>query len=146
MPVTSATGESGFTLLELLVVLAILVLLAAAWPFAAPRLFGTQRLRNEAQRLMMDLQRARTLARATGAPHWIELGATHASYVSDTETHELPRGVYLRFRGLDPASNASRVTYFPDGSSTGGSFDLTYFNRTEHVVVGSMTGRAEINE
>ena len=37
MHVISATGSRGFTLLELLVVFAIMVLIAAAWPLASAR-------------------------------------------------------------------------------------------------------------
>ena len=117
MPVTSATGNRGFTLLELLVVLAIMVLLAGAWPFAAPRLFPTQQLRNESQKLLASLRSTRMTARLSGASQTIELLQGGHSYQTGSESHPLPMGLLARIR-TDAA--AQGVTFFSDGSSTGG--------------------------
>jgi general secretion pathway protein H len=145
MPVTSATGSRGFTLLELLVVLAIMVLLAGAWPFAAPRLFPTQQLRNEGQRLIAALRSTRTTARISGVPQSVELLGAGGGYQTSSEPHQLPTGVIAQIRNgtnLRPAG----VMFFPDGSSTGGVIDLKLANRTVSVEVGKITGRAELVE
>jgi general secretion pathway protein H len=145
MPVTSATGNRGFTLLELLVVLAIMVLLAGAWPFAAPRLFPTQQLRNEGQRLIAELQSTRTTARISGVPQSVELLPAGNGYQTSLEPHQLPTGVIARMRN-DEASRPVGVVFFPDGSSTGGVIELKLPNRTVSVEVGKITGRAELVE
>jgi general secretion pathway protein H len=145
MPVISATGNRGFTLLELLVVLAIMVLLAGAWPFAAPRLFPTQQLRNEGQRLIASLRSARMTARVGGVPQSLELLGAGDGYQANSEPHQLPTGVIARMRNVE-ASRPLGVVFFPDGSSTGGVIDLVLPNRTVSVEVGKITGRAELVE
>jgi general secretion pathway protein H len=145
MPVTSATGNRGFTLLELLVVLAIMVLLAGAWPFAARRLFPTQQLRNESQKLIATLRGARMTARLSGAPQRIDLLQGGSGYQANSESHELPTGVIARIRS-DDASQPIGVKFFSDGSSSGGVIDLRLANRTVSIQVGRITGRAEIVE
>jgi prepilin-type N-terminal cleavage/methylation domain-containing protein len=64
----------GFTLIEILAVLAILGLMAA---FVLPNLGGLRRraLRNEAQQIASQLELARQRAIVTGVPHrlWLEL-------------------------------------------------------------------------
>jgi general secretion pathway protein H len=145
MPVTSAIGNRGFTLLELLVVLAIMVLLAGAWPFAAPRLFPTQQLRNEGQRLIAVLRSTRMAARISGAPQTIEILQDGNGYQASAEPHQLPTGVIVHIRD-DAISRTAGVMFFPDGSSTGGVIDLKLADRTVSVEVGKVTGRAELIE
>jgi general secretion pathway protein H len=145
MPVISATGSRGFTLLELLVVLAIMVLLAGAWPFAAPRLFPAQRLRNEAQEIIAVLRSARMTARLSGAAQTFELLEGGNGYQTSSEPHQLPTGVTARIRN-DATSQNLGVLFFPDGSSTGGMIDLALPNHTVSVEVGRLTGRAELVE
>ena len=146
MPVTSVTGNTGFTLLELLVVLAILVLLAAAWPFAAPRLFPAQQLRNESQHLMATLRTARMAARLNGVPQMVELTEGGRSYKYGVETRELKRGVMVRLREPGDAPASSPLTFYPDGSSSGGILDLLLHDRAMSVMVGRVTGRASLLE
>jgi general secretion pathway protein H len=145
MPVTSATGNGGFTLLELLVVLAIMVLLAGAWPFAARRLFPTQQLRNESQNLIAALRSARMTARLSGAPQTIDLLQGGSGYQANSESHVLPTGIIARMRS-DAASQTTGVRFFSDGSSSGGVIDLKLSNRTVSIAVGRITGRAELVE
>lgn len=140
---TSATGNHGFTLLELLVVLAIMVLLAGAWPFAAPRLFPTQQLRNESQKLIASLRSARMTARLSGAAQTMELLQGGHGYQAGSESHALPMGVLARIRTVAAAQG---VTFFSDGSSTGGIVDLSLPNRTLSIEIGKITGRAELIE
>jgi len=68
------THRSGFTLIEILAVIAILALVAA---FVVPNLGGFRRraLRGEAQQIAAQLELARQRAIVTGVPHrlWLEL-------------------------------------------------------------------------
>jgi general secretion pathway protein H len=144
MLVISATGNDGFTLLELLVVLAILVLLAGAWPFAAPRLFPTQQLRNETQHLVSVLRIARTRARITGEQQDFEVAGAGMAYRIATENHSLPRGVTVYLRDGGTATLPSHLTFYPDGSSSGGILELALPGRTQEVRIGGLTGRAEV--
>jgi general secretion pathway protein H len=141
---TSATGNHGFTLLELLVVITIMVLLVGAWPLAAPHIFPTQQLRNESQRLVSALRIARTTARMTGTEQELDIQATGSAYRVAAETHDLPTGLTLRLRDDGTSLNSTHLLFLPDGSSTGGSLDLALRDRRVTVRIGPMTGRAEI--
>jgi general secretion pathway protein H len=146
MPVTSATGNTGFTLLELIVVLAILVLLSGAWPFAASHLFPNQQLRSEAQLLLSNLRATRVHARLSGTTQSIEWTDPGTAYQFGAESHDLPGGIVLTSGAPGSSSRAARLAFYPDGSSSGGLLALTHADRSARIGVGSVTGRAEILE
>jgi general secretion pathway protein H len=145
MPVTSATGSRGFTLLELLVVLTILVLMAAAWPLAARRLFPGQQLRNAAQSFVADVRIARLTSRTTGTPQGITVDDTGTAYITASGTHLLSSGVLMRVR-TEPAYDSRRVQFYPDGSTSGAILDFELPSRSVSVAVSPLTGRTEILE
>jgi type II secretion system protein H len=142
-PVTSATGNSGFTLLELLVVLGILVLITGAWPLAAGRLFPTQQLRNESHRLLSTIRMVRTLARASGDIQSIEILPSAIEYSSAEGSHQLPKKMRITVRGAD-LSHVTRLEFYADGSSNGGTLDLALANRSQSIAVSGLTGHAEV--
>jgi prepilin-type N-terminal cleavage/methylation domain-containing protein len=140
----SATGERGFTLLELLVVLTIIVLLASAWPLASSHLFTAQRLRNETQVLAGTMREAQLTARLTGNPQELMISPQASSYTTPTEAHELPDGMTLRLRGQPSAPTNDRVIMYSDGSSSGGMLELALSSRVMTLRVQRVTGRIEI--
>lgn len=146
MPVTLVTGNAGYTLLELVIVLAVLVLLAGAWPYAAPRLFPAQLLRDEAQQIIATFRVARTSARLRGFRQIVEFPAQADSYRSDRDIHHFGRGITLRSRTEGRTQNGATFTFYPDGSSSGGVLDLDLSNKTISVTISSVTGRAAILE
>lgn len=145
MLVTSATGNHGFTLLELVVVLTILVLMAAAWPFAAPRLFPAQRLRNTAQSFVADVRLARLAARTTGMRQEIAVEASGDSYVTATGSHPLKNGILMHIRG-GQSSTPPPLAFYPDGSTSGAIVDLALPSRSLSVAVSPLTGQTEVLE
>lgn len=145
MRVTSATGNHGFTLLELLVVLTIMILLAAAWQFAAPRLFPAQQLRNAAQSFVADVRLARLTARTLGTRQQIQVESSGGSYTTATGTHSLRSGILLHIRS-EQSSSSPHIDIYPDGSTSGAIVDIALPNRSLSVAVSPLTGRAEILE
>jgi prepilin-type N-terminal cleavage/methylation domain-containing protein len=143
--VTSATGNRGFTLLELLVVLTILVLLAGAWSFAAPRLFPAQQLRNETQRLIVALRLARMSARIRGAPQKVTLSLSGISASRAIVSDEIPRGVNALTPEGETSAGEKTLTLYPDGASTGAVITIGVGGKTATVRVGPVTGRAEVD-
>jgi type II secretion system protein H len=142
---TSATGDRGFTLLELMVVLAILVLVASAWPLASSHVFAAQRLRNEAQHLAGALRAGQMTARITGVPQELQISPQGTTYSIGEDTHSLPEEMSLRLRTQPEPGFASTVMLFPDGSSTGGTLDLSLHERVTILEVRQMTGRLEVS-
>jgi len=145
MHAMSATGSSGFTLLELLVVLAIMVLITAAWPLASSRVFAAQHLRNESQQLAGAIRLAEVTARVTGTPQELTISQEGKNYQIAAESRELPDGLTLRIRGESMGSSSGRLLVFPDGSSNGGVLDLSAQNRTTTLRVLPATGRVELD-
>jgi general secretion pathway protein H len=145
MPVTSATGSAGFTLLELLVVLAIMVLIAAAWPLASSRVFAAQHMRNESQQLAGAIRVAQMTARITGQPQELRVYEEGRAYRIAADTHELPVGLTLSIRGQSAETSAERFLLFPDGSSSGETLAISFQERTSTVRILPATGRVELN-
>jgi general secretion pathway protein H len=143
MHVTSATGSRGFTLLELLVVLAVIVLIAAAWPLASSRVFAAQHLRNDSQQLAAAIRLAQMIALTSGIPQELMICEEGRAYQVASEAHELSRGVTLRIEsGI--ASNP-RFLLFPDGSASSALLVISLEQRTATLRVLPATGRVEVS-
>ncbi len=126
-------------------VLAILVLMAAAWPFAAPRLFPAQQLRDTAQSFAADIRVTRLTARMTGTPQNVMVGDTGTAYTTASGTHPLSGSILMRVRATQ-SSGAQRIQFYPDGSTSGAVVDFALSSHSMTVAVSSLTGRTEITE
>jgi type II secretion system protein H len=146
MRATSAIGERGFTLLELMVVLAIIVLMAAAWPIASAQIFGAQRLRDEAQQLAGAVRLGQMTARITGVQEELRISPDGTTYSIVTDEHHLPHGMTLHLRAQSEDASARPLILFPDGSSTGAVLNLSLRDRVAVLQILRMTGRLEVSE
>jgi general secretion pathway protein H len=149
-PHSQGHAAAGFTLLELLVVLAILVLVAAV---ALPRLTGPSdsvRL----QTAVRDLIGALRLTRAAAITRNMEM-----ALVIDVEQRTLqspvvpPRRFETDIASQLKLAETERATpsrggfrFFPDGSSTGGDVRLRLGGREMRVCVHWLTGQARQDE
>lgn len=121
-------GADGFTLVELLVVLA---LLAFAYGLAAPALTGAitgSELRRETRELEAALGRARAGALVSGKPQRILLDSMAGAYALGEARHPLPGGMIIAAVVPDSrrlSAHAAVIEFFPDGSSTGGRVSLS---------------------
>ena len=128
-----AHPQAGFTLLELLVALGILAL---AMGVALPSLRSanqTARIEPLTAQITADLKRARTAAMAGNRPVALAIDPALHGYTIPAISYQakLPAAASLSLttpRGGQKASQAGQVTFFPDGSSTGGQ--LTIANRS----------------
>ena len=82
----------------------------------------------------------------TGQPQSLEIAPAGAGYRTQGDNRDLPIGMTLGARGGAPGSHASALTLYPDGSSTGGTFELSLSSHLTTVRIGRLTGRAEIIE
>jgi len=131
--------EAGFTLTELLVVLAIIGLLIMAAPLAMQSAMPQAKSLGAARTLATDLRAARGRAVSRGERVRVHFDTTRQIYSVGSTPHALPDGV----RFLLPAPD---VDFQPDGSSSG-SMVTVGTNTTRHVVrTDWLTGRTAIDE
>jgi general secretion pathway protein H len=140
-------GQSGFTLLELMVVLGILALTLA---IAAPSLSRAREpllLRSAAYELAGHLRSARAAARTGNIEHALTIDPAQRAYWAQgvVAQRPLPAGV----RVLVPDSErlgtaAGRVRFFPDGSSSGARIVLDDGRRTAAVSVDWLNGDVRV--
>jgi general secretion pathway protein H len=141
--------DGGFTLMELLVVLGILgLVLALAVPSLGRSLPGLQ-LQTDARTVAGALREARMLAIG---------GNRETRLVVDVEqrTLQLGEGVVrlnpqlgislLTAASEAPAAETGGISFFPDGTSTGGRVTLSLGERQRHVVVDWLTGKVSVVE
>ncbi|AZI42338.1 prepilin-type N-terminal cleavage/methylation domain-containing protein [Deinococcus psychrotolerans] len=139
--------ESGFTLLELLIVMVIIGILATILFFNFTAQFQKTRLRNAVTMLSSDLERARSASWRSGQNTKIQLlgngsGYTYQQGVS-TSTVVFPDGVTA---SLAPASLANSISYtapFADTGAISGTFTLRGVNPsyTDAIRIIGVTGK-----
>ncbi|MFD1983664.1 prepilin-type N-terminal cleavage/methylation domain-containing protein [Mesorhizobium newzealandense] len=139
----SADATAGFTLVEMLVVLAIMALVAA---IAAPGLVSNYRTRNVetlAGEITMRLRLSRTSAIATARPKQVvvDLGARLIRF-GERDIVTLPDDVKMTvITGQETVAGRQTVlTFLPDGSASGMDISLQQKGRTTRIAVNWLTG------
>jgi general secretion pathway protein H len=140
----------GFTLVELLVVLAILVVVLALVPPLVAAAFPGVELKGAARQVAAGLRTARERALAARADASFEIDVDEHWFrvVGGEERRtELPARLALHLLTADQelsSQTRGAIRFFPDGSSTGGRVTLSYEDRGYDVGVDWLTGRIRI--
>lgn len=141
-------ADAGFTLMEMLVVLAILGLLSVV---ALPRLRLDEGARSRAlvHALVVDVRLARHDAMRRGVITGIV--PTSGGYLLEPSgrIQHLPDGVSLRTEPMSAqlVPDAQKgIRFFPDGSSTGGIFALHQGNLVTRMAVRGIDGKVRLHE
>jgi general secretion pathway protein H len=151
---TLATGEAaggqGFTLFELLVVLAILGIVVALGAPALHRMVPGVELKSSAQTVATALREARGLAIASNAEVTLVVDLDdRALRIGDGPSVRLASSFDITLltatRELIDAGTG-QIRFYPDGTSTGGRITLTQGDSRYHVVVDWLTGRVALGE
>jgi general secretion pathway protein H len=153
---------AGFTLLELLVVLAIAGMLVALVPAAVSTVVPGTKARVAALDLASTLRDARNLAISQSTPVDVEFDLESASYsIAGSPIQELPRGMALviqeRSGYVSETRRVARIPFdqqktrtlrfYPDGSSSGvhvriGPQDSGYIVAVDWLLGGASVSRA----
>jgi general secretion pathway protein H len=143
-------NESGMSLLETIIVLAILSLvLAVVLPGSTVQPRGTE-LRAVAQNVMSELRatRAHAIARNRATAMTIDVRQGRYLTEADGRWHQLPGGITFvtstPAAAVRTAGQGRRIVFFGDGSSTGGTVRLQRDRASLDVAVDWLTGFVKI--
>ncbi len=142
-PRTSRAGNSadGFTLLEMLVVITIVVMLAAALPGLR---FGTDQSHEEVVReILSTLRQARAEAIRNAETTAVVFDLQQRRFGMPGRERELAASINLTLRTAREARWATgeqSIVFFPDGSASGGSIRVERGQETSTINVRWLTG------
>ncbi len=142
-------GESGFTLLEIVCVVAIVALLFATALPAFPRATSRPMLEAYALRTAAVLKADRAAAVRRGAPVATEVNASNWTIRSGAggQLVQLPRDVGFRAVVADQCgarAGGTTIQFLPSGMSCGGTIYLSRPGITLEIRVTWLTGGVEI--
>lgn len=141
----SRTAEAGFTLTELLVVLAIIGLIVAAIPVLLQSAMPGARAKAATLALAGDLRGARGQAIASGHGTAIRFDPVRQIYLIEPgdKTRTLPHAVRFALQGTAPSA---QIGFYPDGSSNGGVVLVGEGALRHRIAVDWVTGRVAVDE
>lgn len=150
---------TGFTLLELLVVLTIAGLLAALIPPLYSKAVPGARLKTTARDLAISLREARSSAISSGSRIDLTLHSEPMSYAVGNESAvQLPSGVIMTAHDYLAAADASLsdsnaltdedivIRFFPDGSSNGAVVKMANSGTSYRVDVSWLMGDIRVTK
>lgn len=143
------TGQLGFTLLELLVVLGILALGAALVVPAMNRARLGVMVHSTAYELAANLRTARAAAQAASAEHTLTLDLTRRQYWAEgvVAPRRLPQSIAVDLTVPEServGATTGRIRFFPDGSSSGARLVLRDGRSTASVFVDWLDGDVRV--
>ena len=147
--VTTRASRRGVTLLELLIVLAIMAIVAG---FVIPMFGGpvsTSELRSAARQLAAGLRLAQSEAVSQRRQTFLVLDVAGKRFKVDNDPHEhrLPSKVELKlFTAQNDlvSDSVGSIRFFPDGGSNGGRITVASGDRKFDVDIDWLTGRVAI--
>jgi len=138
----------GYTLLELLVVLAVAgFIMASVASYSTQSMPGTK-LKGAAQQLEDGLRRAQARSIADGIPVTVTFVQNANAYVVEPggDTTTLPPGTSISFTPFSFLPNPlPGVRFYPDGSASGGDIAFVAPGRSYHLVVDWLTSRVTLH-
>ena len=124
LPAAREKRAGGFTLLELLVVLAILGLVSAIVVSIAPGRLSGVHDQAAARKLAVELRSARNAAKTTGSPAHFAVTSTNTARLLS-----LSRAAKIVYRPVI-GNDTSEIVFQSDGSSNGGVVEINSGERT----------------
>ncbi|UTF59831.1 GspH/FimT family pseudopilin [Gilvimarinus sp. DA14] len=119
---------SGFTLLELMVALAIAAVLMAAAVPAANKMYASMQYRGAVAEVKSMLEAGRYQASTTGDTTVMLIKPKERKLTVGSRSEVLPNSItidVISAAELRPDSDTAAIQFYPDGSSSGGTITLT---------------------
>lgn len=148
MSLSSGRPTSGFTLVELLVVMVIAALILGLVGTSISRNISGAEMRNAAGKLTASLRYTRTRAILDKEETVFTVDTENRSYKAPKRDEViLPEGMKVALttaRSELTSENVGGIRFYPDGGSTGGFVELNANGRIYRINVAWLTGEASI--
>lgn len=143
-----AQRANGFTLLEMLAVILLIGIAAAAVSISVTQGLASARVRAASSELAGALRATRAQAIVRGRDQNFDVDTQANSYRNVKQQDvRLPKGMRVSIASAkedQPNDHTGRIRFFPDGSSTGGRITLQSGKRQWHVNVSWLTGEVRV--
>jgi general secretion pathway protein H len=144
----SPRGVSGFTLVELLVVLVIASLVLALVGTSISRSISGAEMRSAGRKLAASLRYTRTQAIITKSEQVFLVDTEAKTYTAaERDAVSLPEGMNVLLttaRSELTSEDVGGIRFYPDGGSTGGSVQLEANKQIYTINVAWLTGEASV--
>ena len=138
----------GVSLLEMLLVVALLAVISVLAAGAMTGGFAGMQLRSQAKQITAQLRYTRTHAIATGQPQRFTIDPqAHTWAAPNDRSGEIPEKLQVRFIGareVQPRRGEGAIVFFPDGASTGGRVQLSANKAAMNIDVTWLTGEVRL--
>lgn len=146
-----ASGQNGFSLLELMVALAIAALVLALVMPTDSRRRARVELASSAREVAAALRLSRSQAITTNRSMAVVVDVENDLYRPSgaSAPHAFPRGSQITLhttQDQELTGSAGAIRFYPDGSSTGGGVGISLGDDHYEVLVDWLTGRVSIHE
>jgi len=147
-PVSRSRAQRGFTLLEIILVMAIIALASVLAAAAMGGGFRGMQLSGSAKQIASNLRFTRAQAIATGQPQRFLIDPHAHTWKAPKSHHgEIPPKLAIAFIGareVQPHPGEGAIAFFPDGASTGGRVQLSSGKAQWTVDVAWLTGQVRV--
>ena len=151
--VAGRSPQRGFTLLEIVLVMAIIALASVLAAAAMTGGFKGMQLKASAKELASNLRYTRTQAIATGKPQRFLVDPTKHTWRAPNAHHgSIPAKLGIEFTGAREAqvsgapSGEGAIEFFPDGAATGGRIRLIAGTSAWDIDVAWLTGQVKLSQ
>ncbi len=140
------SGNAGYTLLELLVALALIAMVVTAVPAIYEQVIPSYRVRQLANDLAYQLRSLREAARSEGTMKQISFDTLPAPLVPGNGS--IPEDTVIKFQptSLWTSAGGRSLRFYPNGSSNGGEVTVSRRNLRVTVAIDWVSGAIQVNQ